>query len=149
MITLRNTQRAVKIDTKALQRDAQTLLDALDYHDYDLGIWLTSMKTMHAYNKQYRHQDKPTDILSFPYYPNLKAGERIKPKSDDDKYLGDIIICPQYVLEDLPRWGQSFEYRMNVLLVHGICHVLGYDHIEDEDYAVMHRKEKQLLKKIT
>ena len=100
------------------------------------------------YNHEYRDKDKATDVLSFPYHSELKAGERIKIKTDEDKNLGDIIIAPSYVLKDLPRWNQTFEQRMQVLLVHGICHLLGYDHIDDADYKVMHKKEVALLRKL-
>jgi rRNA maturation RNase YbeY len=149
MITIRNTQRKISIDTEKLRSNAQKILDALNYQDYDLGIWLTGKATIRKYNRDYRHKDKATDILSFPYHPTLKAGERIKPQAPEDKNLGDLILCPEYVHNDLDRWGESFEERMKVLLVHGICHLLGYDHIEDEDYKVMKRKETALLKKIS
>jgi len=149
MITIKNSQRKIKVDTKQLKTDAQTILDALDYYDYDLGIWLTTNNTIHEYNREYRHKDKPTDILSFPYHIELQAGKRITPECDEDKNIGDLIISPEYVLGDLERWEQTFEHRMKVLLVHGICHLLGYDHEIDADYTIMHKKETALLKKIT
>ncbi len=145
MIVLKNAQRAIKVNTKQLKKDAALILKALGYSDFDVGILLTSNKTMHVYNRDYRNQDKSTDILSFPYHTDLQAGERIEPETEEDKNLGDLIISPQYVMDDLPRWEQSFEERMRVLLVHGICHLLGYDHIEDEDYKVMHAQEAFLL----
>jgi probable rRNA maturation factor len=148
MITLKNTQRTVKVNTEQLKKDAALILDTLGYHDFDLGILLTSNKTMYVYNRDYRNQDKATDILSFPYHTDIKAGERIEPETEEDKNLGDLIIAPQYVMDDLPRWEQSFEERMRVLLAHGICHLLGYDHIEDEDYKIMHAQETLLLKKL-
>ena len=148
MILIENNQQDVALDIGQLHRDAQKILDLLEYSDYDLGILLTTNEEMHAYNNQYRDQDKPTDILSFAYHDKLKAGDRITPQSDEDKNLGDIIISPQYVLDDLPRWEQPFEQRMRVLLVHGICHLLGYDHIEDEDYAAMDTKEQLLLEQL-
>lgn len=149
MIKVKNTQRAVTINTEQLKKDAQTLLDALGYEDFDLGIWLTTNKTIRQYNKQYRGKDKATDVLSFAFHDTLKAGQRIKPQSDDEKNLGDLIISPEYMRDDLPRWQDTFEGHMRRLLVHGICHLLGYDHIEDEDYKVMRRKETALLKKLT
>ena len=97
MITIKNTQRAIPIDIKQLKKDAQTILRILRYEDYDLGIWLTTNKTIRYYNKTYRHKDKATDILSFSYHPSLKAGERIKPKNEGDKNLGDLIISAEYV----------------------------------------------------
>ena len=148
MITIRNTQRKIKIDIAKLKHDAQTILDALGYSDFDLGIWLTSNKMIRKYNSEYRHKDKPTDVLSFPYHTELKAGQKIKVKAEEDKNLGDLIIAPEYVIHDLPKWDTTFEKHLQRLLVHGICHLLGYDHIKDEDYKVMHKKETQLLKKI-
>lgn len=148
MITIKNRQRKIAIDIKKLQRDAQIILDALNYSDFDLGILLTTNKTIHTYNKEYRQHDKPTDILSFPYHPELKAGKRIIVNSDEDKNLGDLIIAPEYVMNDLPRWHDTFEHHLQRLLVHGICHLLGYDHILDSDYKIMHRKELALLKKL-
>lgn len=148
MINIRNSQRKIKVDVNQLKQDAQTILDALDYSDFDLGIWLASNTTIHKYNREYRKKNKPTDILSFPYHTELKAGKRIKVKSEDDKNLGDLIIAPEYVMDDLPKWETTFEKHMQRLLAHGICHLLGYDHIEDGDYKVMKKKEDQLLKKL-
>lgn len=148
MITIKNTQRRVPIDIDKVRKDSQIILDALSYHDFDLGIWFTTDQTIRRYNRDYRDKDKPTDILSFPHHPHLKAGERIKARSEEDKNLGDLIIAPDYVLRDVPRWHMTFEERIPVLLVHGICHLLGYDHIEDEEYRVMRTKEQSLLKKL-
>lgn len=148
MITIRNTQRKIKIDVNQLKKDAQTILDTLDYSDFDLGIWLTSNKTIRSHNKEYRHKDKPTDVLSFPYHNTLKLGQRIKVKEDEDKNLGDLILAPEYILADLPKWETTFEKHMQRLLVHGICHLLGYDHIKDKDYKIMHKKEMELLSKL-
>lgn len=141
VIVISNRQRTHKIDTKQLKKDAQAILDTLEYPDFDLSIVLVSNKQMHTLNKQFRDKDKPTDILSFPFYPQLKAGERIVATHADEKNIGDIIIAPQYVQDTLHEWGNTFQERMRILLVHGICHLLGYDHIVDEDYAIMKKEE--------
>ena len=148
MITIKNSQRTVAINTQTLQQNAQIILDALKYSDFDLGIWLTTNQTIKRYNKQYRHKDMPTDILSFAYHPDLTPGKRIPVKSDEDKNLGDLIIAIPYVVQDAKRLGVTLDERLQVLLVHGICHLLGYDHELDADYKVMHRKELLLLKKL-
>ena len=148
MITIKNSQRKIKINLDQLRTDAQKVLHILNYEDFDLGIWITTNKTIHFYNREYRHKDKPTDILSFGYHPQLKAGQRIKVKTDEDKNLGDLIISAEYVQKAAQELGVSLDERMRVLLVHGICHLLGYDHEKDEDYKVMHRKEQFLLKKL-
>ncbi|MCA9770189.1 rRNA maturation RNase YbeY [Candidatus Dependentiae bacterium] len=149
MILIRNTQKKININQKKLQQDAQKILDILGYNDFDLGIWLTTNTTIKKYNHNYRNKDKPTDILSFPYHSDLKAGDKISATTDEDRNLGDIIISPEYVKKDSPRWGHSFEQHMQMLLVHGICHLLGYDHIKDQDYAVMKKQENFLLKKLS
>ena len=145
MITVTQSHLETPYDDTQLKLDAQLLLDALGYHDFDLGILLTNNTTIQEYNRAYRHQDKPTDILSFGYHPELKAGEQIVVQEEEDKNLGDMIISLEYVKNDAPEWAQTFEQRMRVLLVHGICHLRGYDHIEDEDYIVMHKEEDRLL----
>ena len=148
MITIKNAQRTIKFDVKKFHQDAQTLLDVLKYSDFDLGILLTTNRTIRCYNREFRHKDKATDILSFSYHPQLKAGSRIKVKTSDDKNLGDLVISLESVREDAKKWNVSFEERMRTLLVHGICHLLGYDHISDDDYKKMHRKELMLLKRL-
>lgn len=148
MITIIDKQK-IPIDKKQLKKDAQRILEYLDYKDFDLGIMLADSAIIHEYNKKYRGKDKPTDVLSFPFYDMLKAGEHVIATSNEQKNLGDIIICPEYVQEDLARWQQSFDTRMRALLVHGICHLLGYDHIKDTDYKIMKQKEEELLQQLS
>ena len=143
MILIKNEQ-TFPVDTERLKKNTQIILDALDYADFDLGILLATPEVIQEYNKKYRDKDKVTDIISFPYH-QIKADDRIEVKSDEDKNLGDIIICPQYVHDDLERWGTTFQERMDILLVHGICHLLGDDHIDDEDYEAMKIKEEELI----
>ena len=148
MISIKNNQRKIKIDTNKLKKDAQFILDQLGYSDFDLGILITTNKKIQEYNKQYRDKNKPTDVLSFPCHPHLKAGQKIKVTTQEDKNLGDLIFAPEYIINDLPQWETTFEKHLQRLLVHGICHLLGYDHIEDADYKIMHKKEMTLLKNL-
>ncbi len=138
-------QTDVPVDLRAIEKNTASIIAHLGYPTFDISIIFVDLESMHAYNKQFRNKNKPTDILSFPFHADLKPGETITAISRDEKNLGDIIICPEYVRNDLERWDQSFDERMKVLLVHGICHLLGYDHIEDEDYEVMNKVEQELL----
>ncbi len=147
MITIRNTQRKFIVDTQRIEKTAQIILDELKYSDYDLGIWLTTNSTIHAYNKQYRAKDKPTDILSFPYH-QLEAGERITVYSDEDKNVGDLIISIEYVHGILSLYDVTLEERLDTLLVHGICHLLGYSHYDEENDKIMNALEKKLAKAV-
>lgn len=146
MINITNRIKKIKINERKLISDAQRILDYLGYADFDLGILITNNNTIRKYNREFRKKDKPTDVLSFPFYPHLKAGERIKPTSNDEKNLGDLIFSLEYIKKAAVEWDQSLEERLQVLLVHGICHLLGYDHIKDEDYKVMQAQENKILK---
>ena len=149
MILIKNTQRKIFLDIPKIHHEVENILQILGYAGFDLGIWFTSDATIRTYNRQYRHQDKPTDVLSFPYHSELKAGEQITVTHPDDKNLGDLIVSPAYVERNAQELGVTFEHRLRVILIHGICHLLGYDHIKDEDYMVMHAKEQDLLKKLS
>ena len=148
MITIKNTQKTIPFSTLTYRKKADKILQYLKYADFDLGIWLTTDRTIQKYNHQFRNKNKPTDVLSFPYHPNLKAGEKIKALSDDDKNLGDILISVPYVFANKHNLEGSFEDRMDRMLVHGICHLLGYDHKQDADFKKMFALEKKLLKLI-
>lgn len=148
MIQIKNTQRKISLDLRAIKRDIELILEELKYQNFDLGIWFTNNKTIRAYNNNFRHKDKPTDILSFPYHTDLIAGKRIKVLTEEDKNLGDLIISPEYIELDVQKYQISFETRLRILLVHGICHLLGYDHITDSDYKKMHKLEMAILKKL-
>ena len=148
MIIIKNTQRLVKIDKNKLKKNAQGILDIIGYEDFDLGIWLTSNKTIQKINREYRKKDKPTDILSFSFHPNIKPGKKINARNEDEKNLGDLILSPIYIEEQLKNTNISFEDRLEVLLIHGICHLLGYDHEIDKDYRQMRAKELSILKKL-
>lgn len=138
----------IQFDIAQFERIARKAMSLLDYQDFDLGILLTNDETIHEYNKMYRQKDTATDILSFPYYPELRAGERINAIDADEKNLGDIIISLEYVAQDAQRWNQTFQERVVVLLVHGLFHLLGYDHEVDEDYIIMKEREDWLLKQL-
>lgn len=143
MITIKNTQRAVTVNTQQFLHDAQAILKELGYDGYDLGIWFTTNQTIRKFNRQYRAKDVPTDILSFPYHI-LKPGETINPRTDDDKNLGDLIISAKYVHDLYPE--KLFYPRLQKLLVHGVSHLLGHDHDTPETDAIMLKLEERLLK---
>ena len=84
----------------------------------------------------------------FLFNTTLQAGDRIEPQSDEQKNLGDLIISAEYVQHTVEEYETTFDARMRVLLVHGICHLLGYDHQTDEEFAEMQRMETFLLNKL-
>ncbi len=143
MITIKSRLKNNNFDTQSFAQSAQKALDALGYSDFDLGILLTTNATIKKYNATYRNKDKATDVLSFPYH-YITAGTKIKAKTDEDKNIGDMIISIEYVQTAAKKLGTTFEKRMNRMLIHSLCHLLGYDHIKDDEFAIMIKKEKSL-----
>lgn len=149
MITIRNTQRKYPIDVELIRSTAHNILKELDYGDFDLGIWLTNGKTIRTYNRDYRKKDKATDILSFPYHPHLKAGERIVVKNEEDKNIGDIILAIDFIHNLLPLYTtKTLDERLRTILVHGICHLLGYSHYDADNDEKMTKIERKIAKKL-
>ena len=148
MILLKQKQRTINVNIHNIKADIQKLLHILGYDDFNIGIWLTTNRTIRKYNNLYRKKDRPTDILSFPYHQNISAGKTIKPKRDEDKNLGDILISLEYAQKDAQRLNIPFEQHLRHLIVHGMCHLLGYDHHTETGYRKMRKKERSLLKQL-
>lgn len=147
MITILNKQRKIAVNKERLLNSATVVMQELGYGDFDLSILLTNNKTIRTYNRDYRHKDVPTDILSFPYY-SLQPGQKIKPSSDEEKNIGDIMISLEFVQGVLSLYEVSLEERLDILIIHGICHLLGYSHYDPENDAIMSKLEKKLAKKL-
>lgn len=148
MISIKNRQKKIPISVRLYKKKAAKILDFLDYADFDLGILLTTDRTLQKYNHKFRKKNKPTDVLSFPYHSHIKAGHKIVATLDEDKNLGDIMISVEYVFANKHSLDGDFHDRMDRMLVHGICHLLGYDHQADDEFEVMFAMEKKLLKLI-
>jgi len=131
MITIYNRQRTY---------DKQ-----LGYADFALCIWVTTDRTIRYYNRVFRSKDKATDVISFPFHPDVKPGEPIVPEDADERVLGDIIISAARVARQAQELHTSLYQQLRRLVVHGICHLLGYDHQTDAEYKDMIALEKQLL----
>ena len=148
MILIQNFQRAIPIDKEQIQKKIACLLEYLKYDDFDIGVRFVNNHRMQEINHQFRNKDKPTNVLAFPFHHTITAGKRIVAQTNDEKNLGDIIIAPAVIKQEAPELGQSFEERLTLLLVHGLCHLLGYDHETDEQHKKMQKLEQKLLKLI-
>ncbi len=113
-------------------------------------ITLTNPENIKALNKQYRNIDKPTDVLSFPMFEKSELDELLKKntKPNIQDILGDIIISIPKVKEQAVEYGHSFERELSYMLVHGFYHLMGYDHIEEEDKIKMRQKEENVLSQL-
>ena len=111
-----------------------------------ITITFTTPEEIRKINKKYRKIDKATDVLSFPMFEKEELDKKIK--NNDFLYedvLGDIIISIEKVKEQAVEYGHSFERELSYMLVHGFYHLMGYDHIEEEDKKMMRPKEEKIL----
>lgn len=118
--------------------------------NFYLSVTLTSKEQIHKLNKEYRNVDKETDVLSFPMFEKEELEEIIEKqiKNPIEEVLGDIVICIEKVEEQAKEYGHSFERELSYMLVHGFYHIMGYDHIEDDDKKIMRPKEENILTKL-
>ena len=121
---------------------AETVLTHLELFEAELSLLLCDDDTIHPLNRDYRGKDKPTDVLSFAQ----REGEFA---FVDDNLLGDVIISMDTTVRQAAERNHSVETELRVLLVHGILHLLGYDHIEDDEAEIMEAKEREVLGLIT
>ena len=111
-----------------------------------ISITLTNPDNIQKINKQYRNIDKPTDVLSFPMFEKEELDLKIK--NNDFKHedvLGDIVISIEQVEKQAQEYGHTFEREFAYMLVHGFYHLMGYDHIKEEDKQKMRPKEEKVL----
>lgn len=111
-------------------RDQQT--------DAELTIRLVSPQEMIDLNHTYRKQNKTTNVLAFP----CSLPDDIELECP---LLGDVIICPEVLLEESIQFNKSLEEHWALIVIHGVLHLLGYDHIEDKDALIMQGIEVKLL----
>ena len=119
-----------------------------------VDISFVSAEEIKRLNKEYRKIDKETDVLSFPTL-DLKPMEKINIKDFKEDInpltkhlmLGDIIICEDVARRNAKEYGHSYERELCYLVVHGFLHLLGFDHMEEEDKKIMRALEEAVLKK--
>ena len=110
--------------------------------DGEICIELTNDEIIHQVNRDYRHVDRPTDVLSFPTF----EGEELI--SAPDGHLGDIMISVETAKRQAFELGHSLEREVMFLAIHGTLHVLGYDHMEPEDEEIMTKKQRDILNEL-
>ena len=114
-----------------------------------ITITFTNPENIQEINKQYRNIDRATDVLSFPMFEKEELDQKIKQKDfEHEDILGDIIISIEKVEEQAKEYGHSFERELSYMLVHGFYHLMGYDHMEEEDKKKMRKKEENILEKL-
>lgn len=110
-----------------------------------VSITLTVPEVIHKLNKEYRNIDKATDVLSFPMFEAEELEQIKKENLDEEDILGDMVISIPRVEEQAVEYGHSFERELAYMCVHSFYHLLGYDHMVEEDKKKMRAKEDEVL----
>ena len=130
---------------------------ALDYeecpYEAEVSLTLVDNNRIHDINKEFRDIDRPTDVLSFPMVEYDDAGEFAFLEDEDDCFnpetgelmLGDIIISLDKVEEQAIAYGHSFTREYSFLIAHSMLHLMGYDHMTDDDASIMEAKQRAIL----
>lgn len=118
-------------------------------HELNIYITLTNNDEIHKINNEYRGVDRPTDVLSFPMYerediPSLREDKQ----NEIEEILGDIIISIPKIKEQAEEYGHSYERELAYLTTHGMLHLLGYDHMIEEEKKVMREHEDAVLNEL-
>ena len=130
-----------QVDFKRLETCLQTSLEKLGYaQDEAVTLKLTDNKTIQQLNKTYRGVDAPTDVLSF-------ENDYLDPESGLH-YLGDIVISIEKAQEQAANNGHLLQQEVEMLFVHGVLHLCGYDHAEEDEYAEMSRIQNEILQTV-
>ena len=105
---------------------------------------ISNEKYIKEINSKYRNIDSVTDVLSFPMFEQ----DEIEEAKKNEEALGDIIVCIPRVESQAKEYGHSFEREFAYMLVHGFYHLMGYDHMNEEEKKEMRAKEENILKKV-
>ena len=117
--------------------------EGIDPDRVEISLTLVDAEEIQQLNRDYRNVDKITDVLSFPQYDDLN-----ELPEEGEIMLGDVIICRQRAEEQAEEFGHSVEREMVYLFVHSVCHLLGYDHMEEDEKAEMRAKEESVMEQI-
>lgn len=115
----------------------------------EVDISIVDNETIHQLNRDYRHVDRPTDVLSFALEEDLEDAPKLNPSSLIAQgipiHLGDIIISYPKAVEQAQDYNHPIDRELGFLAVHGFLHLNGYDHMTDEDEAAMFRLQDEVL----
>ena len=145
--------QAFKVDQTRLLRMCQSLLGQLNVEGYELSLSFVTSSEIQRLNKEYRSKNTVTDVLSFASHEfdlALKSGTSntlsVTKESEVPRTLGDIVISLDEAFNQAKNIGQSLEREVAFLIVHGMLHLCGHDHINQEDEQIMIKEQKLLMK---
>ena len=114
--------------------------EGVDGERAEISLTLVSLEEIRELNRDYRDVDRETDVLSFPQFECVEDMPEF-----GELCLGDVVICLDKVEEQAKEFGHSFERELIYLFVHSLLHLLGYDHMEEDEKQEMRKREEQVM----
>ncbi len=136
-----NRQRKHAVSVPRLEQFSRKLCRHLKLPHCDFTLILSNDRKIRRLNRLFRHKDQPTDILTFPSSPTDWKDDPFENRS-----LGDMMVSVETAYRQAIRQRHSLEREIDILLIHGVLHLLGYDH--ERDQGQMRRKERRLQKQL-
>jgi probable rRNA maturation factor len=148
-----NRQRALRLSTRALELFLHRVRRELDLKQAQVTVCLVSDAEIAGMNESFRKKRGPTDVLSFPAVKlrqpsrsKRRPGSLASGSADSDASLGDIAIAPAVAKRNAKNFGRTLPAELKILILHGVLHLLGFDH--EADHGEMDRTEKKLRKRL-
>ncbi|MFN2459909.1 MAG: rRNA maturation RNase YbeY [Candidatus Velthaea sp.] len=137
-VYLRNATRKSGLDSASIERTVTALLTAIGERESSISVSFVRDPAMRRLNRAHRGKDAPTDVLSFPLVDveNAFAGA--------ERLLGDVVISVDSARRQAADYDATLEREVERLLIHGVLHLVGHDHLEAEERARMEREERRL-----
>lgn len=137
------------VDGDELIRLAELALQSEGLPDRcEVTINLVTDDEMADLNRRFMGREGPTDVLAFPL-EELVPGRVVQPSAHEPPLLlGDVFIAPAYVARQAETLGVAYADELRLMLVHGLLHLVGYDHVTEEEAAVMEERERSLLSRV-
>ena len=152
---LLNRQKKIPIAEQPLTEFLGKILHELNFAQAEVSVAFVSDAEMAKWNQTFRHKKGPTDVLSFPAISKRRAERHAKRKNADVKstvstggFLGDIAIAPETARRYAKENGRTLDNEIRVLMLHGVLHLMGYDHDSKSDYGQMNRIEQKLRRRL-
>jgi len=145
-------EAGIDVDEVGLAAVARFTLDQMRIHPLaELSVLLVDERTMTELHERWMGEPGPTDVLAFPMDelrpPHLGGNRASDPDPGDDPgLLGDVVLCPQVAAVQAKQAGHSTQEELELLCVHGILHLLGYDHADPDEEAEMFGLQGELLR---
>jgi probable rRNA maturation factor len=135
-IHIENRQKAVKLDLRRIRRVVHKLKEVLSCSDQEISLLFVDNEQIRQMNRQYLNRNHPTNVISFP----IREGDysHVNPH-----LLGDIVISVEQALQDAASGDLPFNDEIDFLLIHGLLHLLGYNHEGADDKEALKMREKE------